>query len=531
MIKTKCLCGCEEICAKIESDLAEKANVKQALQGEKGEAGVGIVDAMLTDDYRLVLTFSDGSQWGSPIPIRGRDGQAGPRGAGITGTQWNPDGTITYTYEDGSTFTTPYLKGEPGETGPRGERGQTGNGIARAYLDSQYKIHLEYTDGSEWVSAESVRGPQGIQGQEGQKGETGDTGNGISSATLNPDYTLTIRYTNGNSWTTPFPIRGEKGDTGSEGPRGKEGPAGERGPEGPEGPAGSITEEQKQQINYAVTTVDEVKAKVDELELFKFPNATIIGAPLIEEGNVSRFSATDYMVFPFIVDSKNYPFTISMCFTTSSDVTTQQNILDSYFGMALAIQNGRGIMALSSNGTSWDIGLVTGAVAIAPNKTYYAKVSWDGSAYRTALSEDGINYVNDMYAATSIGLHPTTMYIGASPNIFGAGSAHPFKGTINLNKCSLVVAGLDVWQGMDDAGLSTRADLSLSNLDADGEKRFSERYTKTEADGIFARKDELPTVPTNVSAFANDADYATESFVSDEFARQLALLDGNGVAY
>lgn len=248
---------------------------------------------------------------------------------------------------------------------------------------------------------------------------------------------------------------------------------------------------------------------VEDLRLFKFPNATIVGEPLIENGNISRFSVSDYLVFPFVVDVRNRPFVITMCFTTGADVTTQQNILDSYFGMALAIQNGRGIMALSSNGTNWDIGLVTGVIPLEPNKTYYAKISWDGTAYRTALSQDGIAYTDDMYAATTSGLYPTTMYIGASPNIFGAGSAHPFGGTINLNKCHLSVAGLEVWQGMDDAGLSTRADLSLSNLDAEGERRFSERYTKNEADGKFALKTDIPTVPTNVGDFTNDAGYLT----------------------
>lgn len=293
--------------------------------------------------------------------------------------------------------------------------------------------------------------------------------------------------------------------------------------------------------SFVLEETGKLDEKIDDLMLFKFPNANIVGQPLVENGNISRFSASDYLIFPFVVDVKNNPFVITMCFTTGNDVNTQQNILDSYFGMALAIQNGRGIMALSSNGTGWDIGLVTGVIPIYPNRTYYAKVSWDGSAYKTALSDDGVTYVNDMYAATSVGLNPTTMYIGASPNIFGAGSSHPFGGTINLNKCHLSVAGLEVWQGMDDAGLSTRADLSLGNLDAEGEKRFTERYTRQEADAKFALKTELPTVPTNVSEFANDAGYltqhqslegyATESFVSDEFARQLALIDGNGVAY
>lgn len=508
MIKAKILCCCSEVSAQEKKDDPIEAIIRAAVMGEKGEPG-------------------------EPGPA----GQQGEPGKGITGTRWNDDGTITYTYGDGSTFTTPYLKGEKGDRGETGERGPVGQTGPAGPTGERGPAGETGQQGPRGFQGErgpaGERGPIGETGQTGERGpigETGPRGSGVTATRYNGDGTLTYTYGDGSTFTTPD-IRGERGPAG---------PEGQQGPAGPEGPAGSITEEQKRQIQYAVDTVNEVKEKVDELELFKFPNANIVGEPLIENGNISRFSAADYLVFPFVVDVRNRSFTISMCFTTGANVTAQQNILDSYFGMALAIQNGKGIMALSSNGSSWDIGLVIGNINLQPNRTYYARVSWDGAEYKTALSEDGVTYIDDMRASSSVGPYPTTMYIGASPNIFGAGSAHPFGGTINLNKCSLNVAGLDVWQGMDDAGLSTRADLSLSNLDEEGEKRFAERYTKTEADAIFARKDEVPTVPANISAFINDsgylieddlAGYATESFVSAEFARQLELINGNGVAY
>lgn len=425
-------------------------------------------------------------------------GEKGDDGKGIVNAILNDDYTLSLLFTDGSVFTTPIpIRGKDGEKGDRG------SGIADTIWNDNGTVTYVYEDGSAWTTPVSVKGEPGKDGEDGERGLRGV---GIKSTHWNTNGTITYTYDDGTTFTTEY-LKGEKGD------------------------AGGLSLEQQAQLDAATEKVAQLDAKVDTLELFKFPNANIVGSPLIEDGNISRFSASDYLVFPFVVDVKNNPFEITMCFTTGADVTTQQNILDSYFGMALAIQNGKGIMALSSNGIGWDIGLVVGSVSLLPNKTYYAKVSWDGSAYKTALSQDGVTYIDDMYAATSTGLYPTTMYIGASPNIFGAGSAHPFGGTINMNKCHLSVAGLEIWQGMDDAGLSTRADLSLSNLDTEGEKRFSDRYTKTEADNKFALKIELPTVPTNVSAFANDADYATETFVSEEFARQLALLDGNEVSY
>lgn len=555
MIRTRCILE-EPFCPIIQEESIKEAHMEDAVHGkpgEKGDTGNGIEKVELNDDYTLSLYFTGGTVYTTPIPIRGKDGEPGKEGSGIVDTVWNPDGTITYSYGDGSTFTTPYLKGEPGDKGAAGEScapyiGENGN---------WYDFDEE--------SGEYVDTGVKAAGTKGSPGDKGDPGAGIVETQWNSDGTITYTYSDGSTFKTPY-LKGEPGSPGSPGKPGKNGngikstrwnadgtvtytyddgttftTGNLKGAPGDKGDTGEMSPEQIAQLNAATEKVATLDKKVDELELFKFPNANIVGEPLIENGNISRFSASDYLVFPFVVDVRNQPFIITMCFTTGSDVSAQQNILDSYFGMALAIQNGRGIMALSSNGTNWDIGLVTGVIPLEPNKTYYARISWDGAAYRTALSADGVTFVDDMYAGTTAGLYPTTMYIGASPNIFGAGSSHPFGGTVNMNKCHLSVAGLEVWQGMDDAGLSTRADLSLSNLDAEGEKRFTERYTKQEADNKFALKTELPTVPTNVSEFVNDAGYltehqslagyATEKFVSDEFARQLALLDGNGVAY
>ncbi len=229
-----------------------------------------------------------------------------------------------------------------------------------------------------------------------------------------------------------------------------------------------------EQDNLIRTDVQALDDKIKDLELFKFPNATIVGEPIIDNGQVSGFSSANYLQFPFIVDVRNRPFEIDVCFTTGSDVTTQQNILDSQFGLALAIMNGKGIMAMSSNGTTWDIGQATGVVSIASNTTYYAKISWDGSVYKTSISTDGTTYVDDMSLTDSRGLFPKTIFIGGSYGLFGAGTDHPFKGTINLNNCKLSIDGLVVWVGMDDAGLATRADVSLSNIDADGIQKIKD---------------------------------------------------------
>lgn len=224
---------------------------------------------------------------------------------------------------------------------------------------------------------------------------------------------------------------------------------------------------------------DAVDDKIKEIELFKFPNAVIIGEPTIQNGQVSNFSVVSYLQFPFILDLHEKAFQIDMCFTTATNVQTQQNILDSRFGLALAVKDGKGLMAISSNGTNWDIGSVAGTQTLQSNTTYYARLIWNRLQYKTQLSTDGVNYVDDMVIVDTRRPFPTTIFIGGCDTVETGHTGHPFLGTINMNKCSLSVMGNVIWQGMDDAGLSTRADISLSNLDELGEARFTNILDET----------------------------------------------------
>lgn len=229
---------------------------------------------------------------------------------------------------------------------------------------------------------------------------------------------------------------------------------------------------------------------IKDIELFKFPNAIIIGEPNIDHGQVSGFTANDYLQFPFILDLHNRPFQIDFCFTTGNDVTTQQNILDSQFGLALAIRNGKGLMAISHNGTSW-IGEIVGTRNIEPNTTYYARLSWNRINYQTQLSTDGTTYVADMNFGSTQSPYPRTMYIGGCSGSIIGHTPHPFGGTINLNYAYLTVDGNVIWQGMDDAGLATRADISLDNLDEIGQAKFDAKADKNK----FLVVDVLPEEP------------------------------------
>lgn len=240
-----------------------------------------------------------------------------------------------------------------------------------------------------------------------------------------------------------------------------------------------------------------IAQKINEIELYKTPNLTIVGNPTITQGQVSGFAHNKYLQFPFALDLTDATsISIIMAVTTDADVTTQQNILNSYYGLALAIINGHFVLALSSNGTSWDIAnAVTGTFDVEANTTYFLRLSWTGMDYVLEVSTDGGDvWATDISVSSTTIPYQTQVYIGASDNLYGEGTSYPFSGTVNLNKWAITYNGQLFWQGMDDAGLSTRANVDLSNL-TDLGKAYVHRYaTPTQIGGIKSAFD--PTTAT-----------------------------------
>lgn len=211
-----------------------------------------------------------------------------------------------------------------------------------------------------------------------------------------------------------------------------------------------------------------IKGELAKLKLFKFPNATIFGQPTIQDGQVSNFSTSNYLQFPFLVDFAGRPWQIDCAFTTGADVSQQHNIFDSAFGLAFAFANGHFVMALSTNGTSWNLGAPEGTHAIVPLTTYYVRIAWDGSRYTLAFSTDKENYTTDISVTSDASLYPRQIIIGKD-----LANLHVFNGSINMNHAMLTISGKVVWQGMDDAGLATRMAIDMSNIDAAGKLRLN----------------------------------------------------------
>ena len=227
--------------------------------------------------------------------------------------------------------------------------------------------------------------------------------------------------------------------------------------------------------NTSVYTNYVQKSELDELKLFKFPNVTIIGEPTINNGQISDFSENNYLLFPFMVNLKDRVFEINFEVTTGSDVITQQNILDSEYCLAFAIRDSKFILALSTNGTSWDLGEIIGSSIVLPNRTYRIKISYDRMTYKVFYSIDGGNeYILDAQKVVSEqSPYPKQMYIGVG-GVYGTSSKNVFSGIINLNYANLKINGELVWQGMDEVGLATRLAVDMSNIDPAGEQKVKD---------------------------------------------------------
>ena len=277
-----------------------------------------------------------------------------------------------------------------------------------------------------------------------------------------------------------------------------------------------IVPDYTEKFNEIDSSISDVSARIDEIRLFKFPNVTIIGEPTISNGQISDFSTSDYLEFPFMVDFRDRGFEINFHIFTGSDVTNQQNILDSEYGLAFAVRDSHFVMAVSSNGTSWNLGEIIGTNTIIPNRNYYVKISYDRFTYKIEYKEDITGeYITDATKVVAAqGPYPKQMFIGVG-GIY-ASTQNYFKGMINLNYANLKINNELVWQGMDDVGLSTRLAIDLGNIDAAGIKKLkeiiaTEGYIKELPDSLVS-KDELNTSIANVS-----------SWVSNNYAKKTSL--------
>ena len=168
----------------------------QGEKGEKGDTGVSVTGVTL-EDYKLVVTLSDGTVLRLEQSLLGATGAKGDTGA----------------------------QGVQGEKGEKGDTGAAGRGIERVVLTAEGCLIFEYTDGTRSEPTASLVGAQGAQGEKGDKGDTGADGRGIVTVSLDGG-DLYVTYSDSATPVRIGTVRGEKGDKGDPGAQGEKGDPG-----------------------------------------------------------------------------------------------------------------------------------------------------------------------------------------------------------------------------------------------------------------------------------------------------------------
>ena len=211
----------------VQGEKGEKGDTgAQGAQGEKGEKGdTGVsVTGVTLEDYKLVVTLSDGTVLRLEQSLlgatgakgdtgaqgeKGEKGDTGAAGRGIDRVVLTADGCLIFEYTDGTkSEPTASLVGAQGAQGDKGDSGADGRGIVTVSLDGG-DLYVTYSDSAAPVRIGTVQGEKGDKGDPGAQGEKGDPGvDGKSAYELYkaayPDYTGTL-----TEWLASL-----KGDTG-----------------------------------------------------------------------------------------------------------------------------------------------------------------------------------------------------------------------------------------------------------------------------------------------------------------------------
>ena len=199
------------------------------------------------------------------------------------------------------------------------------------------------------------------------------------------------------------------------------------------------------QFSITVNGVEVFSGNKTGIDTIKPDNYTVVGTPTISaDGIASGFSGSDYLT-TLTFNPSTKAWTIINSFTTGASVTgSNQHFLGTSANSVSAKinTNGHPVVYLSSNGTSDDIGTITGTYTFLANTKYYVKIDFTGSKYILSYSLDGKTYTETGTAITS----STAVYANSTLYIGKTSTGYPFDGSIDLNAFKIYVDGNIKWQ-------------------------------------------------------------------------------------
>ena len=192
------------------------------------------------------------------------------------------------------------------------------------------------------------------------------------------------------------------------------------------------------------------------LDVIREDNYTIVGSPNItDDGVASGFSGEDCLALPYIFNPESKPWEIII--KAKMDEAGENNyrsLLGSNIlgtdnqGIALAYRkDGTGLTFwFSSNGASWDIGSIFGRTVLDINKSYYIKVSFNGSIYEGSVSEDGKTWISQGSISSTTPIFVSTQPLAIGDNKYSQNKINFWKGSIDLNAFKIYVDGNLIYQ-------------------------------------------------------------------------------------
>lgn len=178
---------------------------------------------------------------------------------------------------------------------------------------------------------------------------------------------------------------------------------------------------------------------------FDLSKFTVVNSPTItDDGIASGFSNNDCLT-KYLDFSTANSWEIQIPFTTSSDITTQQRVIDRVTAtenlIIIRVQNSVAGISLNVGGT--DIfSINTDTFTVTTNTQYTVKIGYSGTSYYCKYNTGG--------ADTTIKTVTSASLWGASANHFigrGSGNNVPFLGSIDLKQLSITVDGVEVFNG------------------------------------------------------------------------------------
>lgn len=168
----------------------------------------------------------------------------------------------------------------------------------------------------------------------------------------------------------------------------------------------------------------------------------ITGSPEISsEGILSDISIGNYVLCNYI-RGNTFEFNAKFNCTDFSANGSKNTIycINANFSYLLRLEGNQLVLRTPDNWGS----PAKGSKVFEENKDYWIRAAFDGSTYTAAVSEDGINWTEDINFVTSSLGSPAYLALGINPY---TGSENPFNGTIDLKTVKLYSNGSLVLSG------------------------------------------------------------------------------------